>query len=131
MIGEPKLNQSVQDEKTSTDKSQDAQVKASADKLTDGEKWIAGLPGKNFTIQLIVLADESSLQSFIKDNNLQGNAVYYRTEKNGKILHALVHGSFESYSLAKEAVDTLSSELKKSEPWIRNIATIQEILVSR
>lgn len=131
MIAESNLNQSVQIEEKTTDKLQDVDTIASGDKLTDGEKWIARQPSKNFTIQLIVLADESALQSFISDNNLQGNAVYYQTEKNGKIFHALVHGSFESYSLAKEAVEGLSSELKQVEPWIRNISNIQNILLSR
>jgi septal ring-binding cell division protein DamX len=117
-------------EHMTAEKANDVNIIASGNKLTDGEKWIAGQPGNNFTIQLIVLSDESALQLFINDNNLQGNAIYYQTQKNGKSLYVLIHGSFESYDMAKETADALPSKLKVAEPWIRKLSKIQKLLPS-
>lgn len=115
---------------STTEKLNDVDTIDNSGKLTGGEKWITGQPSKNFTIQLIILSDESALQSFINDNNLQGNAHYYRTQKNGESLYALVHGSFESYSMAKEKAGALSYKLDIEEPWIRNMSEIQKLLPS-
>ena len=113
-----------------TEKSNNETIIDNSGILTGGEKWIAGQPGKNFTIQLIVLSDESALKLFMKDNNLQGNAFYYRTQRNGESLYALIHGSFETYSKAKEKSDALSYKLNIEEPWVRNMSTIQKLLPS-
>ncbi len=128
MIVGADINQPAEIERMTSEASDDVGMSADAEKLTDGEKWIVGQPSNNFTIQLIMLANESALKKFINKNNLQENSVYYRNQKNGKIFYLLVYGSFESYSLAKEAIIGMSSELKKANPWIRNISNIQKLL---
>ena len=133
MIAEPMIVESNVDQPSDIEKiasvaSDDVNMSANGEKLTDGEKWIAEQPSNNFTIQLIVSDNEPALQKFINKNNLQENSVYYRIQKNGKRSYALVYGSFESYSLAKEAITGMSPKLKKENPWIRNISSIQKLL---
>jgi septal ring-binding cell division protein DamX len=121
-------DQPAQVEQMTKEASTDVDMLSDDVKLTDGEKWIGGQPKNNFTIQLIVLADESALQRFINENNLQENSVYYRMQKNEKTYYALVHGSFGSYSQAEESAAALSSKLNVAEPWIRNISNIQKLI---
>lgn len=99
--------------------------------LSKDEQWIIDQPDTHYTIQLIVLDNEDSLLRYMGDNNLQDNTVFYRTQKNGNTTYSLIHGSFESYDLAKESMNNLSSELKAAKPWIRNIVNIQKVLLSR
>jgi len=117
-----------QTEKTAKEAPADMGMLPDAEDLTDGEKWISGQPKNNFTVQLIALTDESALQRFISEHNLQKNSVYYRLQKSGKTYYALVHGSFGSYSLAEKSSAALSSKLNIAEPWIRKISNIQKLL---
>ena len=98
---------------------------------TDDEKWIINQPDNSYTIQLMVLTNESAMQRFIIENNLQVSTVYYRTQRDGQTYYTLVQGSFESHSAAKEGVSELPPGLRTAEPWIRPIAGIKKILSSR
>ncbi|MEE8380114.1 MAG: SPOR domain-containing protein [Gammaproteobacteria bacterium] len=124
----PNIDQPPQAEQMAKEEPTDMDMLSDAENLTEGEKWISGQPKNNFTIQLIVLADESTLQRFISENNLQKNSVYYPMQKSGKTYYALVHGTFGSYSLAEDSAATLSSKLNIEDPWIRKISDIQKLI---
>lgn len=103
-----------------------------AEEFSMGEKWIMSQPDEHYTLQLIATDDEDALRRFIKKNNIQGSAVYYRTRnKNGSNWFTLVQGSFESFSQANSAIKQLSPPLKKMQPWIKPIAGIHKALSAR
>jgi len=92
------------------------------------ENWILQQNPKEYTLQLLATVNETSLTDFIKKNNIQANAAYYRTNKNSKTWYSLVYGTYDTYSLAQQAVQTLPPTLKKLNPWVRNFGQIQKRL---
>ena len=103
----------------------------SVDSLTEREKWIISQPDSNYTIQLLVSGNESAMQQYIVDNDLQDSAIYYKSPNNSVDLFILIQGSFESFSQATKTISSYSTEMKKAEPWVRSIAAIKKTLLAR
>lgn len=99
--------------------------------LTDGEKWILSQPDTNYTIQLLVSGNESAMQQYIVENNLQDQAIFYRSPNNGNELFILIQGSFKSFNQASKTISSLPDNIQASKPWVRNISVIRKTILSR
>lgn len=99
--------------------------------LSEDEQWIMKQPAENVTIQIMATSKEAALQRFIKENDLQESAVYYQTRRNGGNWYTLIQGSFESFALAKIALNQLAPSLQAAQPWIKPMADIQQALAAR
>ena len=114
-------------EESAKDDSEKLPVNTSS--LTESEKWIISQPDENYTIQLLVSGREAALQQYIKDNDLQDSAIYYKSRSNTSDLFILVQGSFESFSQATKTISLLPPEVKNAKPWIRPIGAVKESIL--
>ena len=92
------------------------------------DDWIRKQNPRNYTLQLASSTNPNLIQKYYRDNNLKGDAGYYRNYRQGKNWYALVYGSYPSMNEAKQAVDTLPAELRKWSPWVRRFQDIQRIM---
>lgn len=90
------------------------------------ENWILQQNPKEYTLQLLATINETSLIDFIKKHNIQTEVAYYRSKKSGKTWYSLVYGTYDTYSVAQQAVQELPPKLKNLKPWVRNFSQIQK-----
>lgn len=94
---------------------------------TPHEQWLLSQPATSFTIQLMAAGSEQNLLEFINDNNLGGQAVYYRGKrKDGSDWYSLLIGSFPDKNQALEASRQIGAQLGIAQPWIRSFKGIQK-----
>lgn len=92
------------------------------------DDWIRKQNPRYYTLQLASSTNPNLIQKYYRENNLDGDAGYYRNYRQGKNWYALVYGSYSSINQAKQAVDTLPAELRKWSPWVRKFQDIQRIM---
>lgn len=92
------------------------------------DDWIREQNPRYYTLQLASSTNPNLIQKYYRENNLEGDAGYYRNYRQGKNWYALVYGSYPSINEAKQAVDSLPAELRKWSPWVRKFQDIQRIM---
>ena len=92
------------------------------------DDWIREQNPHYYTLQLASSTNPNLIQKYYRENNLAGEAGYYRNYRQGKDWYALVYGSYPSLNEAKQAVDTLPGELRKWSPWVRKFQDIHRIM---
>lgn len=100
---------------------------ANADFELDPRMWIKAQNPKYYTLQLASSTNEHLIRKYFDENQLSGQAGYYRSRRSGEDWYALVYGAFPSAAAAKEAIGDLPEDLRKWSPWVRNIRSIQKI----
>ena len=100
-------------------------VKKASEAFKNNNRWILEQPGKNFTIQLMVLSKHRSVTDFIKNNrSLQKNLKYMEVRKQNQQKYALIYGSFNNVSIASKQMKSLPVKYRKS--WIRKFGDLQK-----
>ncbi|MFT3742057.1 MAG: SPOR domain-containing protein [Gammaproteobacteria bacterium] len=74
-----------------------------------------------YTIQLLAAADKQALDRYVTKHKLHGKTLYGQTKHQGKSWYVLNYGKYPSASAAKLAMNTLPSELKAQNPWIKMV----------
>ncbi|MBU1190572.1 MAG: SPOR domain-containing protein [Gammaproteobacteria bacterium] len=87
--------------------------------------WLLERPASHFTLQLLGVRNESSLQQFLAKSKLPGPVAYFHTEYKGGDWYVLVQGDYPTMAAAQAAINTLPSAVRKSKPWPRTFATVQ------
>ena len=72
--------------------------------------------------------DAQDVQRFLGRASLQGPNSVYTFERDGTTWHALVHGLFESVPDARAAIEKMTPDAVRNQPWIRKIGSIQSSL---
>lgn len=93
------------------------------------EEWIAAQNPKYYTLQLASSTNQQLIAKYYQENELAGQAGYYRSKREGEEWYALVYGTYPSVQAAKDAIETLPQDLKKWSPWVRNIKSIHRIML--
>ena len=93
------------------------------------EEWVATQDPKHYTLQLASSTNQQLIDKYYLENELAGQAGYYRSKREGEEWYALVYGSYPSVQAAKDAIETLPQDLKKWSPWVRNIKSIHRIML--
>ena len=88
------------------------------------EGWLWSQDPSHYTLQLAAGTNKKAIQAFIERHNLKGKAVFFHRLRDGKDWYILVHGSYSSYSKAKQAINQLPSAVQKVKPWARNFSAI-------
>lgn len=104
----------------------DGETTASIENGLRDFEWLQSQPSSRYVLQLIQLAQVSSVQKFLKDNKLEGRANYFRALTNaGKVYVVLyadsVSGPAEAKKLAKSQLPASLSD----QVWIRSYRAIQ------
>lgn len=95
----------------------------------DPEEWLASQNPGYYTLQLASSTNKSQIQKYYKENELAGKGGYYHTRRSGQDWYSLVYGAYPSIGDAKLAMTQLPDALKIWSPWVRNIKSIQRIMV--
>ena len=88
------------------------------------EGWLWSQDPSHYTLQLAAGTDKKAIQAFIKRHHLRGKATYFHRLRDGKDWYILVHGSYDGYSKAKQAIKQLPSAVQKVKPWARSFSAI-------
>ena len=88
------------------------------------ESWILAQNPKHFTIQIAALGSEKALHEFVYKQPYPDSVAYYRLKRNGKLLYAVIYGTFAKRSDAEKA----ALRLGFVKPWVRGFSSLQEII---
>jgi septal ring-binding cell division protein DamX len=95
----------------------------------DPKDWVHAQDPRYYTLQLASSTNERLIQKYFRENQLAGQAGYYRSRRSGEDWYALVYGAYPTVNDAKEAIKQLPEDLRKWSPWVRNIRSIQKIML--
>jgi septal ring-binding cell division protein DamX len=89
---------------------------------------ILDMPAEFYAVQLIAMTNRQRLEEYIAINQLEGMTAA-RTERNGEIYYVLILGIYENRGLAERASLEIPPPLDTTEPWIRELGTLQEAML--
>jgi DamX protein len=85
-----------------------------------------GQSAGNFTVQLFGSHDRQAAERFKEGSKVKERLAVYRTGRDGKDWYVVVAGSYGSRDAAQRAIQNLPPELKRSNPWPRSLASVQD-----
>jgi|GEM_PF-756198 len=85
-------------------------------------KWPAG----GYTLQLLGARSEASVVNFLNKMPNSQHMYYYQTKLKNRPWNVVIYGQYQSRSAAKTAIAKLPAELRKLNPWIKSIASVQK-----
>lgn len=88
--------------------------------------WLSTQNPEYYTIQLIGSGNEGAINRYIEEQNLGGQAAYFKTTRNGQPWYTLVYGKFATKQEAKKAIQQLPPSQRKTSPWVRKFGDIQK-----
>lgn len=83
---------------------------------------------QHYTLQLLGTSELAGIKTFIVTNNLQKQAYYYQTLRNNKPWYILLYGKYPTKKQAKNAIPNLPNQIRKLNPWPRELATIKNLV---
>ena len=102
---------------------QDKPIPQSTDRR-DHAAWLWDQDPSRYTLQLLGGQNEQAVKQFINQQGLQGEAVFYRTRRDGKPWYVVVKGSYPDRQAALSARQQLSPQLQQQSPWPRSFSDI-------
>ncbi|HID48538.1 MAG TPA: hypothetical protein EYP40_02815 [Chromatiales bacterium] len=96
--------------------------------IASPEDWIRGQASARYTLQLASSKKRKRIENYYRQNQLEGQAGYYRNRRKGEDWYALVYGSYATREEARSAAENLPASLRQWKPWIRRIKDIQRIM---
>jgi len=90
------------------------------------ENWFRQQSPGEYVIQLLVASEEDRLQSYIAGQRFPAPPAYYRREGQGT--YVLVLGPYGSQREARRAINDLPRGLRRNQPWVRSMASVQQEL---
>jgi len=100
---------------------------SSADLLpadAQGADWLLEQPGERFTLQLVTVSSAERAREFIDKQNSPQQFATYELARDGKRLHVVVFGVFESRADAEAASRALPAGVGNVQPWIRTLEQV-------
>lgn len=95
--------------------------------LSNDEKKLLEVAPQNYTLQLMGVRDINELTHFVSAHSLQDPHIFH-TFYLSKDWYVLVSGSYKNHTEALKAIDSLSVEIKKLKPWIRQLSGVQKAI---
>lgn len=96
-----------------------------------GADWFLNLPVKGFTIQVLSARNPESVDSFFDLYGIKKKGyLHYVDNTTKKPLHVIQYGFFKSKKQALRAARKMAKGKKDFKPWVRDIKTIREKIVS-
>ncbi|MDH5218056.1 MAG: SPOR domain-containing protein, partial [Gammaproteobacteria bacterium] len=96
-----------------------------------GADWFLNLPVKGYTIQVLSARNASSVDSFFDLYGIKKkDFLHYIDNTSAKPLHVIQYGYFDSKQKAMKAAKKMAKGKKEFKPWVRDIKTIRNKIVS-
>lgn len=80
-----------------------------------------------YTIQLVSSTSKERIRKYFAEHNLDDRAGYFTYQKEGKDWYSIVYGTYTTVVEANEAIALMDENLRKWNPWVRNISTIKDL----
>ncbi|MCP3697295.1 MAG: AAA family ATPase [Aliivibrio sp.] len=111
------------------DKSQVSQSDASKPEETKAtfaiaDKELKAISDKRYILQLAALTNETAVQEFLNEHQIEGSARIYQALRNGSIWYIVTFGDYESISAARGAVQNLPSSVQSLGPWAKSLVQV-------
>lgn len=90
-------------------------------------QWLQSQNPSRFTIQIASSRNEKSIKRSYEKNNFKDNGGYYHYVRDNIDRYALVYGVYGTVAAANAAIRELPHVLRKKNPWVRRIKSIQKI----
>lgn len=103
-----------------------APAQGSGDELP-GVLWVESQPEDHYTLQISASSKVENLLELRERLDL-GQFAVFRFVREGKVIYALVSGSYADYQQAIQAGDALSQSGYQDQPWVRKFSTIQKMI---
>ncbi len=88
-------------------------------------QWVDSQPAKNLTLQLLGSHSLKPINKYIKQHQLAGEAMIYKTRRDNKDWYVLFYGSFDNAADAQQTINHLPASAKTNKPWVRSFASIR------
>jgi DamX protein len=98
------------------------------DQNIKGADWLLSQNPNNYTLQILGTHELINLQNFTKQYSHITELAMFKTTYRNKDWYVLVYGIYSSRSEAQTALKQMPEELKNTKPWIRSIASVQELI---
>ncbi|OUS32637.1 hypothetical protein A9R01_10920 ['Osedax' symbiont bacterium Rs2_46_30_T18] len=77
-------------------------------------------------MQLLGARSEASVVNFLNKMPNSQHMYYYQTKLKNRPWNVVIYGQYQSRSAAKTAIAKLPAKLRKLNPWIKSIASVQK-----
>ena len=89
-----------------------------------GAEWLLAQQGEQFTLQLVTVSSAERAQTFIDKQGNPQQFASYELERDGRRLHVVVFGLFDSRADAETASRSLPASVGNVQPWIRTLEQV-------
>ncbi|MBN1378121.1 MAG: AAA family ATPase [Gammaproteobacteria bacterium] len=86
--------------------------------------WLNQWPDDYYVIQLVGSWQSEKLLQLAETLTLENELILHTSLRNDKTWYALLYGVFPDRDAARDAIQNLPTELRKSQPWPRPISTL-------
>jgi len=90
--------------------------------------WLAQQPATHYTIQILGLGELQALRNYARDQSLEGDVAWFRTQRNNQDWFVLVAGNYPDAEAARAAIARLPAEVRRNQPWVRSFGSIQQAM---
>ncbi len=95
------------------------------------ESWLSERNATAWTIQILAFAELTKVKEFIDTHRLHDRAAFFTEKSGGATLYKLVYGEFANKEEADKARAELKPSLQEHGPWLRTIASVQDVINSQ
>jgi DamX protein len=88
-------------------------------------RWILGQPSDSYTLQLVSLSSADRVRTYLGEQADPGRFATYRLQRNGRVLHVVIYGTYADRAAAEAAARDLPASVGSVQPWIRPFADVQ------
>lgn len=100
-------------------------VKQEVDAPKGFKQWLSAHSQDAYSLQLFSHSEESAAKNFQASLDLADSYVY-PADLEGKIRYRVLWGAFETRAEAKQAIESLPSDILAQKPWIRQFSAISK-----
>ena len=86
---------------------------------------LQGFSPRSYTLQLAAVTSLEDVQVFLDTHSLEGNVYIYPTVRNDVEWFIITYENYPTIQVARDAVQTLPSELQNLEPWAKSLNQVQ------
>jgi len=95
-----------------------------------GAEWLLAQPPSSYTLQLIILSSRERVLAFVARHEDRAAFASFKLQRDGNLLHVLVHGVYRDRAAAEAAAGVLEGPAGELDPWIRPMSQIQAAIRS-
>lgn len=93
-----------------------------------GESWLLAQAENAYTIQLVSVSSPERAAAFLNKQSRPADFATYRLARDGRELHVILFGIFDSRDEARSAAENLPEAVGDVRPWVRSVGQVQRAI---